>query len=344
MANYTLANLVKAQTKLAGEFANNDNRYRIPAVFLLYLQEVGSFFPDYKQLKTSEKRELEANYFVRTAGALSTAGFTHDHTGTGGDSGTLPIVWQPYSRNFSMTIKQADGSIFDFQEELNNEIRQKIIDFADGLDAVSGEYSFTNRTGVNTAALKGTFNATDDVYVIDGNFKEESISITRAVADINKYQNQVLDIVCDSVSFTTFQKQAAQGAQNSTNLSFQFNGVTFVHDPLMGARALALNANYTEGFWVAIPRGMVSCLDWIPRTNRQGIKTSVNLYGSLLNPVDGLQYAVHSYETRADGTAVNGETQDVLTQTQMGIYLSFNHAPSSVVDDTPLMAFAVVTV
>lgn len=64
--------------------------------------------------------------------------------------------------------------------------------------------------------------------------------------------------------------------------------------------------------------------------------------GALLNPTDGLQYAVHSYEERADGTSVNGQKQDVITQTEISIDLSFNHAPDSTATRTPLMAFAIV--
>jgi hypothetical protein len=343
MANYTLANLVKAQIVLQGEFANNDQRYRIPAVFKLFLNGTERLFPSYRELKTSDTRAIDANYFKRTATSLSTSGRAHNHTGTGGDSGVLALAWQTYSDTFSMTLKQADTSIFSWQEMFNNEIRNKIIDFANGLDSVASTFLFSNRTGVNSATVKGAFDATDDVYVIAGANKDEAMTITKVVADINKYQGQVLDIVCDSYSYTDFLKQAAQGATNATNLSFQFLGTTFVHDPSLGAKAVALDANYVEGFWLAVPRGYVGCLDWIPVQNRQGVETSVNMYGRINNPVDLLDYAVHSYETRADGTSVNGQKQDVVTQTEISIDLSFNYAPSSVTDETPIMAFAIVT-
>lgn len=343
MANYTLANLVKAQIKMSGEFANNDQRYRIPAVFQLFLNGAEQFFPSYKTLKTSETRVVEANYFKRTAQSLVTTGRSHSHTGTGGDSGILALAWQPYSTTFSMTLKQADTSVYSWQDQFTNEIRNKIIDFANGLDAVAGSYLFSNRSGVNSATVKGTFDATDDVYVIDGNFKEEVGTIIKLVLDINKYQGQQVDVVCDSLLYSNILKLANQGAGNATNTSFQFAGVNFVHDPLMGARASALDATYVEGFAVAVPRGHIACADWIPIQNRNGVETSVNMYGNILNPIDGLQYAVHSYETRADGTSVNGQKQDVVTQTEISIDLSLHHAPSSVTDETPIYAFAIVT-
>tara|TARA_R110002049_G_C9177884_1_gene563261 strand:- start:20240 stop:21277 length:1038 start_codon:yes stop_codon:yes gene_type:complete len=345
MANYTLANLVKAQIKLASSFANNDKRFVSPDVFKLFIgQRAEQFFPSYKELKTSDSRAVEANYFKRTAQALITTGRSHNHTGTGGDSGVLPLAWVTNSTTFSITLKQADKSIYSWQELFNNDIENKVIDFANGLNTTAGTYLFDNRTGVNTASVKGTFDGTNDVYVIESAFKEESITITKVVAELLKYKGVILDLVCDSYSYTEFLRQAAQGAQNATNTSFQFMGTTFVHDPNLTARAVALDVTYTGGFWLAVPQGYVACPDWIPVENRQGVETKENTYGTLMNPVDGLQYAVHSYETRADGTGVNGEKQDVLTQVELSIDLSFNHAPSSVVDETPIMAFAVATV
>jgi hypothetical protein len=329
MANYTLSNLVKAQIRLAGEFANNDTRYRTPEVFLYILGSSKRFFPRIEELRTSEKRTTEANYFKRTAAALVTTGRSHNHTGTAGDSGIMTLSWTTYSATFSTTLKQADSSIYSFQEEFNNEIRQKVIDFADGFDAASSTFLFNNRSGVNPAAVKGAFLNTDDVYrITQATFEQDSIMITKVVMDINKYQKLRLAIICDSYAYTTFLRQAAQGASNATNQSFQFQGVYFIHDASLGAKAVALNALYIKGFWLAVPEDHVAVVDWIPKQNR--------------NPIDGLLYAAHSYETRADGTASNGEKQDVVTQMELSIDLAFAVAPSSVVDETPVFAFALI--
>lgn len=346
MANYTLANLVKAQIKLAGQFASNDQRFRIPEVFRLFLNGADQFFPNYKQLKTADSRVVETNYFKRTSQTLLTTGRSHNHTGTGGDSGTLALSWQTYSTTFSMTLKQADSSIYNWQEEFNNEITNKIIDFADGLDTVAGTYLFTNRSGVSNGTVNGkvSFNGTNDTYVIDGAFKDEIGTLIKLVADINKYQGQQVDVVCDSLMYSNMLKLSNQGAGNATNTSFQFAGTRFIHDPQMGARASALDATYVEGFAIAVPTGHLACADWIPLQNRNGVDTKEQMYGSLNNPIDGLQYGVHCYAERADGTSVNGQKQDELIQTEISIDLSFNHAPSADTNDTPFMAFAIVTV
>lgn len=343
MANYTLANLVKAQIKLQGEFAQNDTRYRTPAVFMYVLSSSRNFFPRIEELRTSEKRQVEANYFKRTSQALTTTGRSHNHTGTKGDSGVLVLSWTTYSTTFSTSLKQADSSTFSFQEEFNNEIRQKVIDYADGFDSISSTFLLNNRSGVNVAEVRGLFNATDDVYrITHATHGTQGIQITKVVMDVNKYQKMPMAIICDSNSFIDFQQQAAQGAQNATNQSFQFLGTYFIHDASLTAKAVALNVLYVKGFWLAVPEDHVGVADWIPKQNRNPVETSVSMYSNFRNPVDKLLYAAHSYEARADGTATNGEKQDVVTQMELSIDLAFAVAPSSVADETPIMAFAFI--
>lgn len=342
MANFTLANLVKAQMALAGAFAKQDTRFREPAVWKLFLSNAEQFFPNYESLRTREDRVLEANFFVRKSRALGTAR-SHNHTGTKGDSGILNPTWATKADVFAMSLKQADNSVWSFQEEFNYELLNSVANFMEGLDSVSSDYLVNNKTGVNIAAVKGAFDAVNDVYEItkstDGN---QGIQITKLVMDINKYQGGQLMIVCDSISYADFQFQAAQGAQNATNYSFQFMGVMFVHDPSLTAKAAAIDATYVKGFWLAIPQNTIGALTWIPKQNRQGITTSVNTYGTIMNPFDGQTYAMHSYEQRADGSAANGYTQDVLTEFQLSLDVALEKAPLSVATETPIFAFAMI--
>lgn len=343
MAFYTLTNLVKAQLKLRGEFAANDTRYRKPEIFLFMIASATNFFPNITELRTSEKRDSEASYFVRTAQALITTGRAHDHTGLSGDTGVMSLSWTTYTTTFATTLKQADSNTYTLQEQFNNNVRQKIIDFADGFDSISSTYLFNNRSGVNVATVKGTFNATDDVYrITQTTYGKQGIHIAKLVMDINAYK-QKLYVVCDSLSYSDFQEQAAQGAQNSTNQSFQFLNVVFIHDASLGAKAVALNALYVKGFWLVVPEDHVAVVDWIAKQNRQGVvNPGINMYGSLRNPVDGLLYGVHSYQARANGTSRNGEKQDVVNEVEIGIDLAFAVAPSSTANSTPIMAFAFI--
>jgi hypothetical protein len=147
---------------------------------------------------------------------------------------------------------------------------------------------------------------------------------------------------CDNVAFNQFEQQAFQGSGNSTNLGFNFGGVEFVNSIELGALAAAVDVTYVNGYWIAVPVGATGVLDWIPVQNRMGIVTKENMYGTIINPIDGLSYALHSYEEREDGSATNSETQDVKTEWEVSIDLAFEVAPDSTAGDTPLKAFTLV--
>jgi hypothetical protein len=159
--------------------------------------------------------------------------------------------------------------------------------------------------------------------------------------DANKYVGS-MKVFCDSVAYAKFEKQAAQGVSNATNLSFQFNGVTFVHSVGLGALAVGLDATYTKGFWIVVPDGTVATLPWIPKQNRVGVSTTVADYSSLLNPVDSEAYAIHTYEVSADDSTNNGYTQDVVTQYEISQDLAFVKAPLTTADETTIQAFVII--
>jgi hypothetical protein len=219
-----------------------------------------------------------------------------------------------------------------------------VANFAEGLEAVAAAYLFANRSGVNVATAEGTFDAVDDTFEItETTHGDRAIQITRMVMDINKYQGMAFDIVCDSIAFNKFQYQAAQGISNATNTSFQFQGVTFVHDPSLTAAAAGLVSAYAKGFWIAVPVGSIAALPWIPKQNRDGVDFgNIASYGQVINPIDGLAYAMHTYNAGSDGTSIGGYTQDVTIETEMSIDIAYVHAPLSTATESSLMAFALV--
>lgn len=343
MANRTTANLVKAQAKLIGAFQSSELRFRNPATYLAIKAMSNIMFPNYNELRVREDRTIETNYFKRAARALGSGGRIHNHTGTHGDTAVLTPTWATYDDKFAMSLKQADNSLYNAQEQMNQEVNDIIANFMEGYETAATAYLFNNRSGVNVATAEGTFDATDDVFEIAEAKENRAIQITDIAVDANKYPKGAT-IFCDSISFAKFQYQANQGAGNSANLSFQFdmNGNTFVHSIGLGALAAGLVSAYAKGFWIVVPNGTVGVLPWIPKQNVQGVSTKENEYSNILNPIDGEVYAVHSYETRVDGTATNGYTQDVLTEYQFSQDLAFAKAPLSVASETPILAFAIV--
>jgi hypothetical protein len=240
-----------------------------------------------------------------------------------------------------MSLKQADNSLYNADEQMFQEVSNVVANFMEGYETAATAYLFNNRSGVNIATAYGSFDATNDVFEIAAANEDTAIQITKIAMDANKYVGS-MKVFCDSVAYAKFEKQAAQGVSNATNLSFQFNGVTFVHSVGLGALAVALDSGYSKGFWIVVPDGTVATLPWIPVQNRQGVSTKVADYTSLLNPVDAEAYAVHTYETGADDSANNGYTQDVVTQYEVSQDLAFVKAPLTTAGETTIQAFAIV--
>ena len=343
MANRTSANLVKAQAKLLGAFQEKELRYRYPVTYLAFKLSGAIMFPNYEELRKREDRVIETNYKVRNKRSLGTGGRVHNHTGLKSDTATLTPTWASYSDKFNISLKQADNSMYSADEQLAQEIQEVVSNFAEGMETLATNYVFAGRTGVNNATAEGTFDATDDVWKItESTHGDRAIQISKSVLHANKYNNSNLVVFCDTISYNKFEKDAAQGVSNSTNLSFQFNGVTFIHSVELGALGAGLVGAYSKGFWVIAEMGTFGVLPHIPKQNRMGVETKENKYSSLMNPIDGFSYAVHEYETRADDSANNGYTQDVVTQYEISIDQSFNKAPLSVANETVFFAFALV--
>jgi len=342
MANYVPSNLVKAQARLLSAFQNSELRYREPATFREFLRQTSIMVPDHVALRGREDRAISAYFKNRTQRSLG-SGRSHNHTGPKGDSTEMPITWTTYNDEFSISMKQGDNNMFGYEEQLDNELENVIGNFAEGFESAAVSHLFTNRSGVNIATVEGAFDATDDVFdITEATNGDRALQITKSIMDINKYRGQYT-VFCDTVSFNKFQFQANQGSGNTANLTFQFGGATYVHSPDLNALAAGLSTPRTKGFWIAVPVGTIAVLPWIPIQNRQGRDFgNEGIYGSLINPVDGLDYASHIWFEGADETASNGYTQDILFQHEISIDLAFENAPLTNANETTLQAFALI--
>jgi len=343
MANYDPSDLVKAQGKLIGMFQNSELRYRDPVTFTQILRESDIMFPNYQELRTREDRPIDAYFRTRTSRALGTGGRTHNHTGSKGDTSVLIPSWTTYDDDFSLSLKQGDNNVYSNAEMLANEYENVVANFAEGMETAAVNFLFNGRSGVNVSTAEGTFDAADDVFQItESTNGDRAIQITKGVMHENKYGSR-LTVYCDTVAFNKFGYQANQGNANNQNLSFQFGGVNFVHSVELGALAAGLTTPITKGFWITVEEGNVGALPWIPKQNRQGVVVEpISRYGTLMNPVDGLTYANHTYSIAEDGTATNGYTQDVLTQFELSIDMAFEAAPLTTANETVIQAFGLV--
>jgi hypothetical protein len=338
MPNFVASNLAKAQAKLQAGFQSSELRYRDPVVFKSLIASAQIMIPGYESLRTSEKRVVEAYFKLRQARALGGAR-SHIHAGVNGDSGTLTPTWTTKTDTFSTWLKAGDSNVYNSPEQLQVNLENVIANMAEGLESDSASFIFNNRSQVNIATADGAFDGVTFAFEIDQATREDrAIQITKSMLYENKYTAGLVDVYCDTVAFNKFMFQANQGSANATNLTFQFNGINFIHS--VELNALASGLGYSNGFWVATQQGTNAALPWIPRQNRSGYESREQTYSSLLNPVDGLQYALHFYEEKANGTGFNGELQDEKTEFEVSLDVAFDTAPLSVANETTLLAVA----
>jgi len=347
MANFVTANLAKYQAKIAQSFNSGELRFRTPAVFNSIRKSTEIMVPSHNQIKNAAKRTTgEINFFNRASRALGNGGETALHVGAKSDSSVLIPAWTAFDDKFYYSLKQANNSVFELDEMIMNEMTNVFINFTEGLESAAASFLHNGRTGVNAYSRQGTFNAANDVFEIVADTTNvlgtgyRAVQIIKSAIEANKWTGVMLTAYCDTVMYDKLQVLAAQGQNNAQNSSFQFSGVEFLKSVEMDALAVALG--YADGYCVVAPMGTVATLDWIPQQNRDGIITSVSKYGTILAPNVNLALATHSYEANVDENGNNSEKQDVRIETQFFTYLSFNYAPLTTADETPLFAFAFV--
>ena len=343
MSFQTNAALVNAQAILLSNFQDAELRSKDNATFRQILQTSNIMLPDYESLRTREDRAVNAKYINRSSRALG-GGRAHNHTGPVGTAGSLTPSWTSYDDVFSNTLKQGDNNVFNNTQMLVSEFTNVFLNFNAGLETAATNFLFAGRSGVNIATQEGTFDAADDVFQVTAATDENRfMQIVSSTMEVNKYRG-ALDVYCDTVSFNKFKYQANQGSGNSANLSFQFSmgDVNFIHSIELGALGAGLVGAYAKGFCIAVPRGTVAALPWIPVQNRMGHVDSEGDYSTIINPADGISYALHTYKQRVDGTATGGYTQDVATEFEVSIDVAFDKAPLSTATESTLQAFALV--
>ncbi len=341
MAYRDTADLLKAQIKLTGKAQSTELRYINPDLYFYLMQNGQSLIPNYQTLRTREDRPIELLFRARNKRTVTQGNRSYTHSGDKGKTATVSPTWTTYKMPFAISMKQAGKSNYSLQEQLNDEIENVSLDFIAKAEELATNYVFANRTGVNVATAKGTFDAADDVFkILDAN-KSTAILITEVMMKANAYGKDSV-IVCDSISYMDFMHYANQGGANNTNTSFQFNGVTFIHSQTLGSLFAGLVGAYSKGCWVVIPNGTVGITSWIPQENRKGVNNKVATYTSMVNPIDNDSYAVHIIESGTDDTSSNGYYQDTLENYEVSIDWGFMKVPLTVANETPIYAVAIV--
>ncbi len=338
MADYAASVLNKAQTVLNERFQSAEMRMKPSATLMMMLKNRNFLIPDIRALRTKEERPLKTYLKNRAARSLTNSRL-FNHTGANSDSTEVDIAFTPYVDKFATSLKRADNNVFSDAEILAHEIENAFINLHEGIETVLVTFLDTNKNQVSappSAALKrATFNGTNDTYEIGAGDSDEYWHIIKSIFRQEKYSTGLIDIITDSLLFSTGDFKAQQGQGNSENLGFQFSGMN------ISESIEVADGNYLNGISFAWPTGLVGLIDWIPQQNRNGkgnFDSVLGGYSTIIDPMTGLSFAIHGYTERGDTSAAEGDTQDEVTEWEISLDLSPQVAPLTTATATPIFA------
>ena len=331
MANYAASVLSEAKLKLAERYATAEKRLKTAGVIGSFLKNTNIAIPNIGDLRTKEERAEKGYFFNRSKRATSESR-THAHTGSVGDSSEVAFNWNTFTDVCQTSLKRSDNNIFADAEILANELDNLFKNIHEAVDTKALTYLALNKSGVNNAAKNGSFNSENNVFEIGTKDASRLFQYGKSMLRQNYYKG-ASDVIIDPILFAQAEYLASQGNSNSTNYGFQFSGMN-----ISEAVDLA-DSSYTNGLGYFIAEGTIGVVDWIPRQNQMGYgnyESVLGGYGRIRDPYTGLWFAIHGYAQRADTSTSGGDTQDVVTEWEVSVDLSFNKAPLSVTNETTI--------
>jgi hypothetical protein len=320
MANFDTSNLVTAQTMVNKKYEAPELRMKPAPAFGLLSANSDFLIVGAETLRTREDRAIEAHLLARTKRA-SGASRTHNHTGTIDDSQKVTLAWTTKSDKTSISLKLLDKSLFDFNTVLANKLEQCCMNILEDKETEVITYLRAQRAQQQPTLKGATFSAANDAVEIAASNTNRFYQLLKSVMKQNYFSSQ-LDVIADNLLYVNAEYMAAQGGGNQANLQFQFSNMTILESNEL------TDANYADGIVLAMPKQSVGALNWIPKQNRTGwgdYNTYEGGYGTF--QFMGYTFALHGYVERADTSASNGDTQDVLMQFELSLDTSLNKAP-----------------
>ncbi len=320
MANFSVANLLTAQTMVSDKYKSAEMRMKPAPAFSLLTANSNFLIVGAETLKTRDDRAIEAHLLSRTKRNSGSAR-AHNHTGTIDESQKVDLTWTTKSDKFAISLKLLDKSLFDFNTVLANKFEQACMNILEDKETEAIAYLVANKA-TQQPTLKGvTWNGTTDAIEVDAAKSEKIFQWVRSAMRQNYFSGMV-DIIADPSIAVSAEFLSAQGSGNATNYGYQFQNMSIAESVEYS------DGDYTEGSMLVMPSGSVGALNWIPKQNRQGYgdyNSYVGGYGTF--SFMGYQFAVHGYAQRADTSGSNGDAQDVSMEFEVSLDSSFNASP-----------------
>jgi hypothetical protein len=330
MANFAASALVAGQT-LFTEQATNTAEFRLPDVAAIRTARIsGLHNPSIESVKASVQRAVNAYFPIRQA---ATNGTTRPalHTGARGDSDAVAYTWTTFSEPFSISLNQAQNNVMTFAQMYAAAKRNAILNVLNRADAWFLAALLAEKTAINVGGANGTFNATDDVFEIDGASKDFFFSEAKIMMEQNLYRSNLVAIV-DAKGKELARRVGAQGTGNSVNLSYTIDG----YSGIMGTTRQILDPTEFDASGIFFDPTAVAIAPWVQPDYRKDVdpdKAMNSAQGDRgqfsLAEMPGVSFMEKYYVVQADASAAQGTTDDVLMQGLISLDLAFAVAPTS---------------
>ena len=327
-ADFAPSLLVDAQAKFNEKFMSGE--WRMPDVAAFQVADKGEIAnPGLASIREREDRSVFAYFPIRQA-ATNGVARAHNHTGARGDSQAVAINWVTFSEPYSISLKQGDNNVFNFDEQFAATSRNAIFNLNNRIDEYFITQLLADKTQQNVGGGNGNFDGVAFDYQLAAGQLDFFYQNVKAMMYQNLYRLPLIGIV-DSVAKVNYDRILNQGGGNATNLQFQLQGWEGV---VQSTRQILAPGTYGNGSGIFFENGLTAMIPWIPKQNRKPLDPEKAMsfngdYGQISIPEMGVNYAIHAYAERADNSANNGETQDLTMQFEISIDFAYASAPLS---------------
>jgi hypothetical protein len=207
-------------------------------------------------------------------------------------------TYTTYKFGFHMTPSYNVDNYIAYQREFAHKLIQGLKKFGETIDADALTFLDSSATLVNASPLFGGI--VSDIVTVPADQKEEFYKSIPAIMRRNDLSgDRVLDIANPEAQIM-YDFLQRQGAGNAVNTSYQISNFAPYRSNTIDAGVGNDELHYL------VPQGHLATLSWIPTDYRMGRGEGDNLWGSIVDPVFGLTWALRYVYDCADLSEVEG--------------------------------------
>lgn len=331
MANLVTTQVLKAITKAqANIMGMPEMRTYEHSLLGRLMANQNDVFRNIKQIKKSDEQPTKAILFNRNYEASGTAKSAAHAATAFADSFEKDIAFIKRVQTFKVSEKQADNNMFSYEEILQHNIKNAVINLYEDLSAYAVAWLDTNRTQVGIDSLIAFDDVTNFQFDVLGADKDNFFEYMKSGMRKNKYR-PMYDVISDQKNAAEFRRLGNQGSGNSTNLAPTIQGIRQVEEEQI--------ANSANGICYAWAAGMVGMTTWNEPLNKRGSgqpDSTTGLFTTFQDPVFGMLHDLHVTRKVGDTSAANGNVQDIVDEYELTSIFTVQGAYEATANATPI--------